>query len=106
MKMETLKKIWQKIFPYVRNKYILTFLLFLIWILFFDKNNLLERARNLKQLKQLEKDKIYYQERIEKDAARLEQLKTDKKNLEKFAREQYYMKKENEDIFVIVEEKE
>ena len=102
--MEKLKKIWIKIFPYIKNKYILTFLVFLIWILFFDKNNLLERARNLKQLKQLEKDKIYYQERIEKDAARLEQLKTDKENLEKFAREQYYMKKENEDIFVIVEE--
>lgn len=102
--MSDLHKIWKKILPYVKNKYILTILIFIIWLLFFDRNNLIDRARELSHLRQLEKDKKYYIERIDKDSKRLEQLKTNNKNLEKFAREQYLMKKENEDIFVIVEE--
>lgn len=97
-------KIWKKILPYAKNKYILTILIFITWILFFDRNNLIDRAKELRHLKQLEKDKKYYIERIDKDSKRLEQLKTNNKNLEKFAREQYLMKKDNEDIFVIVEE--
>lgn len=90
--------------PYVKNKFILTILIFIIWLLFFDHNNLIDRAKELRHLRQLEKDKSYYIERIDKDTKRLEQLKTNNKNLEKFAREQYLMKKDNEDIFVIVEE--
>ncbi|MCB2194881.1 MAG: septum formation initiator family protein [Bacteroidetes bacterium] len=97
-------KIWKKILPYVKNKFILTIFIFIIWILFFDRNNLIDRAKELRHLKQLEKDRKYYIERIDKDTKRLEQLKTNNKNLEKFAREQYLMKKDNEDIFVIVEE--
>lgn len=97
-------KIWKKILPFVKNKFILTILIFFIWISFFDRNNLIDRAKELRHLRQLEKDKTYYIERIEKDSKRLEQLKTNNKNLEKFAREQYLMKRDNEDIFVIVEE--
>lgn len=102
--MSTTLKIWKKILPYVKNKFILTIFIFIIWILFFDRNNLIDRTKELRHLKQLEKDRKYYIERIDKDTKRLEQLKTNNKNLEKFAREQYLMKKDNEDIFVIVEE--
>jgi uncharacterized membrane protein (DUF106 family) len=70
------------------------------WIVFFDQNNLIERLQNLKQLHQSEKDKIYYIGKISQDSAKLKELKTDKKNLEKFARD--LMKKKNEDIFIIV----
>lgn len=102
--MSTTLKIWKKILPFIKNKFILTILIFLIWILFFDRNNLIDRVKELRHLNQLEKDKKYYIERIDKDSKRLEQLKTNNKNLEKFAREQYLMKKDNEDIFVVVEE--
>ena len=102
--MSTTLEIWKKIKPFVKNKFILSILIFIVWLLFFDRNNLLDRAKELRYLHQLEKDKKYYIERIEKNSKRLEQLKTDDKNLEKFAREQYLMKKEDEDIFVIVEE--
>lgn len=102
--MSTTLKIWKKMLPYVKNKFILTILIFIIWLLFFDHNNLIDRAKELRHLRQLEKDRTYYIERIDKDSKRLEQLKTNNKNLEKFAREQYLMKKDNEDIFVIVEE--
>ena len=102
--MSTALKIWKKILPFAKNKYILTILIFIVWLLFFDRNNLIDRVKEMNHLRQLEKDKKYYIERIDKDSERLEQLKTNNKNLEKFAREQYLMKKDNEDIFVIVEE--
>ncbi len=86
-----------------KNKYIITTLLFIIWLLFFDQNNLLERKKYLKEYNQLLKDKEYYLNKIEEDKKRLEELQTNDENLEKFAREQYLMKKDNEDIFVIIE---
>lgn len=88
----------------IRNKYLLTLIVFILWIAFFDTNNLLDRFGDMNTLKQLEKDKLYYQERIEQDRNRIEELKTDNENLEKFAREQYLMKKKNEDVFYIEEE--
>lgn len=91
-------------FNTLKNKYIIASFLFVIWVAFFDQNNLVERMQNRKELRQLEEDKIYYQEKIKENAERLKELKTDNDNLEKFAREQYLMKKENEDVFVIVEE--
>lgn len=89
---------------YLKNKYIITILLFLVWIAFFDENNWVERAQNLKELRQLNHDKEYYIEQIRKDTERLKELKTNDENLEKYAREQYLMKKEDEVVFVIVEE--
>ena len=79
-------------------------LVFLVWLLIFDNNSLIDRVRYLKILHEMEEEKQYYLERIEEDSRRLNELKTDRDNLEKFAREQYFMKKENEDVFVIVEE--
>jgi cell division protein FtsB len=101
--MHLLKKFWVWMLPFLKNKYTLTLIVFLGWVVFFDQNNLIDRVQNLNQLHSLEKDKGYYVEKIKSDSTRLEELKTSKKNLEKFAREQYLMKKKNEDIFVIVE---
>lgn len=56
------------------------------------------------EYKQLLKDKAFYLEKIEEDRKRLEELQTNNANLEKFAREQYLMKKDDEDIFVIKDE--
>jgi cell division protein DivIC len=96
-----LKQIWTSSLPLLKNKYTLTFLIFLGWVCFFDQNNLVVRMKNLNQFHQLEKDKIYYTNKIRTDSARLNELKTSRENLEKFAREQYLMKKKNEDIFII-----
>ena len=63
----------------------------------------MERARLAGNLKDLQREKEYYIEQIERDSARLQQLTTGTEALEKFAREQYYMKKPNEDIFIVVE---
>ena len=92
-----------KIPSFIRNKFVLTSLIFLIWILLFDSNNILDRMKDLRNLKQLEKDRVYYLEQIKTDSARLQELRTNDKNLEKFAREQYLMKKDNEDIFIVID---
>jgi cell division protein DivIC len=99
--MKSILRILVKIF---RNKYILTLVVFIVWLLVFDHNNLIDRAKYLKALGEMEAQKAYYIEKIQHDSARLYELRTDAENLEKFAREQYLMKKDNEDIFVIVDE--
>lgn len=88
----------------LRNKYLIAVLVFLVWLLIFDRNSLIDRMRYIRTLHDLEDEKQYYIERIDKDSRRLNELKTNNENLEKFAREQYFMKKENEDVFVIVRE--
>ena len=85
--------------PLLRNKYSLTLIGFFVWVIFFDSNNLIERTLHLRKVHQLENDKIFYEEKIKTDRAKLDELESDPANLEKFAREQYLMKKENEDIF-------
>ena len=87
--------------PLFKNKYSFTMILFFVWVVFFDSNNLIERAFHLNQMHQLEKDKIFYEEKIKDDRTKLEELESHPANLEKFAREHYLMKKENEDIFII-----
>ena len=74
-------------------------------MLFFDQNNLVDRMRMSAEIRQMEDDREYYIDQIEKDSTRLHELTTDKDNLEKYAREQFLMKKKNEDVFVVIEEK-
>jgi cell division protein DivIC len=88
----------------LRNKFILTALVFFLWLLLFDQNNLVERRKSAREYDQLLQEKDYYQKKIEEDRKRIGELKTNSDNLEKFAREQYLMKKDNEDIFIIVDE--
>jgi cell division protein FtsB len=89
----------------VRNKYFIAAFIFILWVTLFDENNLLERFGLIQELNQIEKDRKYYKSRIKEDAERLKELQTNDKNLEKFAREQYLMRKDNEDVFFIVKEK-
>jgi cell division protein DivIC len=99
------KAFFLKIWPVLRNKYVITISVFGIWMLFFDQNNLVDRMRMSAEIRQMEADREYYIDQIEKDSTRLHELTTDKDNLEKYAREQFLMKKKNEDVFVVIEEK-
>jgi len=98
-----MKSIIQTLIKILKKKYLLASVLFITWLSLFDGNNLIDRASALCTLHQLEKDKKYYTEKIKSDSKKLEELKTNNDNLEKFAREQYLMKKENEDIFIIID---
>lgn len=95
-------EIWQKVFPWVRNKYVLTTAIFLLWMILFDSSNLIDVYSEYRKIKRFEQEKEYYLEKITNDKNRLNELQTNNENLEKFAREQYLMKKPDEDIFVIM----
>ena len=90
---------------WLRNKYFISFAAFAAILLFFDKNDLFTQYDRVKELKELYQSKAYYQEQIASENKELEQLKTNPGTLEKYAREKYMMKKDNEDLFIIPEEK-
>lgn len=79
-------------------------MLFLFWMLFLDSNDLYTQYKLRNQLKTLEDEKEFYQQKIEEVNQERDQLLTDSEALEKFAREKYLMKKESEDLYVIVKE--
>ncbi len=98
------KELSMVILKNVANKYLIAFAVFVVWVMFFDENNLKKHRQNLSDLAQLEAQVDFYKHKIEADKRKLYELQTNDENLEKFAREQFLMKKANEDIFVIVEE--
>lgn len=89
------------ILPLLKNKYVLSFFIFFAWVAFFDTNNWVNRAEQMNTLHALEAEKLYYEQKISEDQRKLEELQSSDENLEKFAREQFLMKKPSEDIFVI-----
>ena len=95
------KPLSRNLFQRFANKYTFVGLLFVIWIALFDKYSFIDRLQLRSKINQLENEQKYYREKIEEDK---QELLGNRDNLEKFAREQYLMKRENEDIFIIVKE--
>lgn len=89
---------------FLKNKFIIALLVALVWLAFFDKNNLIQQWRLRRQIKELQREKKYYIEEIERDSTAIRELKENPEALERYARENYLMKKEGEDIFVIIED--
>ena len=87
--------------PPFRSRYVIAAVLFLIWMVFFDSANLLTQLRLVQSVNNLQRDKEYYQEEIKKAEAEKKTLAEDK---ETFAREQYYMQKDDEEVFILEEE--
>jgi cell division protein FtsB len=94
---------WKKI---IGNKFFIAIIIFLVIIFFLDDNNLLERFKLSDEKRELNEQIEFYDSEIKDNNRKLEELKTDSENLEKFAREEYFMKKDNEDVYIIVEEEE
>jgi cell division protein FtsB len=92
---------FKKIPPILKNIYFIVFMAALAWVVFFDQNNLIQQYRLSKEIKKLEAEKEYYIEEIKRDSLQMEKFKNDPAELERYAREKYLMKKENEDIFII-----
>ena len=96
-----LKKLREnKVFRILRNKYVIILLLFVVWMIFFDENSLLNHWELDKEIDNLENSNEYYRDQIEQDKKVIDNL-NDPDSLEKYAREEYKMKKENEEIFLI-----
>ncbi|HKH60467.1 MAG TPA: septum formation initiator family protein [Flavitalea sp.] len=87
-----------------RNKYLLSLAVFAVWMIFFDSQDIITTHFKLrKELNQLQESRSYYLGQIEETKKELKQLKSDPETLEKYAREKYHMKKDNEDLFIITE---
>jgi len=96
-------KILTRLPSWLTNKYFIATAGFCVIMLFLDKNDLFTQLERRKTLKKLEASKRYYLAEIEKEKADNEGLKNDPATMEKFAREKYLMKRDNEDIFLIPE---
>lgn len=81
-------------------------LLFAVWMLFIDNFNVFHRLSLNKKINTLEEQKEYYKREIKRDSALLKTLKNNPDSMERYAREKYLMKKENEDIFIVIDEPE
>lgn len=93
-----------KFLKYSKNFYFVFTLLFILWMIFIDSNDFVSQFKLGSKLSELEKQKVFYQEKKEVIKADREELMSNNDLLEKFARERYLMKRKTEDLYVIVKE--
>jgi cell division protein DivIC len=104
--MNRIQDIIRKLPKPLRNKYLILFLLFILWIIFIDDYNLINQNKIKNTVDDLKSQKEFYINEIKSDSTELYQLQNNPAEQEKFAREKFLMKKENEDIFIIREKNE
>lgn len=88
---------------WLRNKYLIAFGVFAAIMLFFDKNDLFTQSARARQLRELQESKQYYTDQINAEREELQQLRSNPATLERYAREKYLMKRDNEDLFIVPE---
>jgi len=97
-----MKQYLDRIPSWLKNKYVITALLFTVWILFMDDRDFVTtHFRHLKELHNLEAREVYFEDQIKLVRRELDQLKSNPATLEKYAREKYMMKRDNEDVFIV-----
>lgn len=89
-----------KYLKFISNRYALGIIIFLLWILFLDNYSYLEHRVLNKEIEELENNIQYYKKEIYNDSIKIKKLKN-LNEIEKYAREKYYMKRENEDVYII-----
>lgn len=94
---------YRKLFLLLKNKFVIAFILFLVWMIFFDRNNILYQMELSRNLHQYQKEKQFYLQQIAADSEATYDLMSDSVHLGKFARERYYMKKDSEDVFLMIQ---
>jgi cell division protein DivIC len=90
-------------FSLLKNKYVLATLFFAVFILFFDRNDYFTQKERKEELKKLEESKKHYVQQNEQLKKEFTDLKTNAAAIEKHAREKYYMKKDNEDVYLVID---
>ena len=87
---------------FLKNKYLLAGSLFLVWMLFFNEKDLISEFKRKEKLQQLQQSEQQLNTTIQQTRQELGQLKTNAQTIEKYAREKYLMKKDNEDLFIFL----
>lgn len=103
VKEEAKKYNYQPMLKVVKNFYFITGVAFLLWVAFFDSNNLVQQYRLKQKLKNLQAEKEYYEKEIAEMEKRMKELNSDPVQLEKFAREKYLFKRKGEDVYLVKE---
>ncbi|MFY7840096.1 MAG: FtsB family cell division protein [Lacibacter sp.] len=96
-------KVLRNIPSVLKSKYVLTIIGFAVWMLFVDRNDFLTQVNRYRKLTELRSSNAYFNQKIEAAKTELESRKNDPAAYERLAREKYYMKKDNEDIFLFDE---
>ncbi|SEL85194.1 FtsB family cell division protein [Parapedobacter koreensis] len=96
----------ERLLSIIRNKYLIAAVAFVVWMLFFDRHDVATQYDYYSQLKGLKAEKAFYTTEIERVTKTIHDLNTSPQELQRIAREKYKMKKENEDVFVILEREE
>jgi cell division protein FtsB len=86
---------------FLRNKYLLASAGFVVWMLFFDRNDLFTQLERKKDLRQIKASEQYFAQRITEDRKFSKDLQFNASAIEKYAREKYLMKRDNEDLFLV-----
>ncbi|HAR72616.1 MAG TPA: septum formation initiator [Flavobacteriaceae bacterium] len=94
-----------RVFKFVWNRYFVLTVAFAVWMIFFDQNSFFVHRELDKQIKLLEVDEQYYQEHLDTESEKLNQLNSNPAEIERIAREKHFLKKDDEDIFIIQQEK-
>lgn len=89
------------LFRIISNKYVVALLIFIVWVTFFDRNNLIRWAKVNLNISGQRREIRYYQKEIESTEEKLNELSSNLDSLEKFAREQYYFHQEDEVVFIV-----
>lgn len=89
---------------FTKNFFFITGITFLVWMLFFDTNDLVSQYQLRDKVIELEDKKEYYSKRIQEVNKEREELMSNPQLLEKFAREKYLMKRKDEEVFIVVDE--
>ena len=92
----------KRLFELIRNKYFLAVIAFAVWMLFFDKNDMLSQFEYRTEVKKLQEEKDFYLKETADVKKDLSEIDSNLNTAEKFAREKYFMKKDNEDVFVVI----
>lgn len=93
----------KKMFGFVRNKYIVTTIVFVVWVSFFDERDLYTTFQLKKKLNAIILKKKFFEQGIAQSEKQLDALKDDHESIERYAREQFLMRKDGEDIFLVDE---
>ena len=93
------------LFKVIRNKYFIATTVFVVWIIFFDANNLIDLFRVARHVGEQETQKEYYEKLIKSTEEKLNELSSNRDSLEKFAREQYFFKESDEEVFIVEKKK-
>jgi len=104
--VKRIRNLYEKLPAPLRNKYLITFVVFLVWIFFIDTFDIITQVRMNNEFKQLKEQQEFYKAEIEKDSIKVYDLNNNPEEQERFARERFLMKKDNEDVFIVRDKKE